>query len=254
MSDEYITIPELTEIDSLNTDDLFLLSRSGEEKKIKLKSELDKKLDNTTSPDNAGKVVGVDEDGTLTFVEGGGGGSALVPDITQAEYDLLPPEEQNNGQIRHITDAPETPVPFAVVNDSKTTSANVWTAQGTQNRIDSAVETATEDLKKNIYNFDEEIIVGYVIQNNVKKPLYRKSFFFASLSNNTVISTDFNLNNCVIYNVHGSYIQSSKVYPFPCFRSGNAIYLSLSTTNMSALSDFTATNVNIIIEYTKTTD
>lgn len=140
MSDEFITISELTEIDSLNTDDLFLLSRSGEEKKIKLKSELDKKLDNTTSPDNAGKVVGVDEDGSLTFVEGGGGGSALVPDITQAEYDELTPEEQNNGQIRHITDAEETPVPFAVVNDNITTSANVWTAQKTNTQIEAIKE------------------------------------------------------------------------------------------------------------------
>lgn len=107
------------------------------------------KLDNTTSPDNAGKVVGVDEDGSLTFVEGGGGGSALVPDITQAEYDELTPEEQNNGQIRHITDAEETPVPFAVVNDSQMLATNVLTAQKTLH-LPTVVISANADATKTI--------------------------------------------------------------------------------------------------------
>lgn len=107
------------------------------------------KLDNTTSPDNAGKIVGVDEDGSLTFVEGGGGGSALVPDITQAEYDELTPEEQNNGQIRHITDAEETPVPFAVVNDNQMSAANVLTAQKTLH-LPTVVISANADAEKTI--------------------------------------------------------------------------------------------------------
>lgn len=68
---------------------------------------------------------GITEELVAQIGQGGGGGSALVPDITQAEYDELTPEEQNNGQIRHITDAPETPVPFAVVNDELTTASNV---------------------------------------------------------------------------------------------------------------------------------
>lgn len=106
----------------------------------------------------------------VTNAGNSGGGSALVPDMTEAEYNALSPEEQNNGQIRHITDAEETPVPFAVVNDTLTTSANVWTAQKTKNEIDNAFSKTAEN---NIYS-DEEVIIGYLILNGVKKPIYRK--------------------------------------------------------------------------------
>lgn len=210
------------------------------------------KLDNTTSPDNAGKVVGVDEDGSLTFVEGGGGGSALVPDITQAEYDELTPEEQNNGQIRHITDAEETPVPFAVVNDTLTTSANVWTAQKTKSEINTAFSKTAEN---NIYS-DEEVIIGYLILNGVKKPIYRKYYHFDSLINNSVIDNSLNENNCKIFSVIGRCKIGEDQFDFP-FANPNGEARIRSNENslyLYASGGFQYTDVNFSLEYTKTTD
>lgn len=62
-----------------------------------------------------------------------GDGSAIVPSITEAEYEEIP--DKNDGQIREIMDAEGFPVPFAIMNDEMTTSANVLSAQETENRI-----------------------------------------------------------------------------------------------------------------------
>lgn len=178
----------------------------------------------------------------------GGGGSALVPDITQAEYDALTPEEQNNGQIRHITDAPETPVPFAVVNDTITTSANVWTAQETQRRIN----TATEDLEKNIYNFDEEVIIGYVIQNGVKKSLYRKCFHQNFINNQEILTGVEEL-----YNSSGWWKSEATGFKFPHpFANNAAVYATVRLNNNAIYADknLGTTDVMLVLEYTKTTD
>lgn len=58
-----------------------------------------------------------------------GGGSALVPSMTQEEYNALTHEEKTNGQIREITDAEGSPIPFAILNDEMETASNVWSAQ-----------------------------------------------------------------------------------------------------------------------------
>ena len=55
-----------------------------------------------------------------------GDGSAIVPSITQAEYEEIP--NKNDGQIREITDAPDKPVPFATLNDTLMTATNVLSA------------------------------------------------------------------------------------------------------------------------------
>lgn len=206
------------------------------------------KLDNTTSPDNAGKVVGVDEDGTLTFVEGGGGGSALVPDITQAEYDELTPEEQNNGQIRHITDAEETPVPFAVVNDSKTTSANVWTAQKTKNEIDNAVETAIETHEnKHNYSTTETVIGKWIDGRNIYRLITHPSFNQSSGNQN------------ILQNFYTLYNASFCLKAFVVNESNNTMNFFAVTQRVN--NDLTvyghlgfATTDVLVIEYVKTTD
>lgn len=64
-----------------------------------------------------------------------GEGSAIVPSITQEQYNNLTEAEKNDGKIREITDAEGFPVPFAIMNDEMTTSANVLSAQETENRI-----------------------------------------------------------------------------------------------------------------------
>lgn len=75
---------------------------------------------------------------------GGGGGSALVPSITQEQYNDLTEEEKNNGQIREITNAEGTPIPFATLNDELTTSSNVLSAQETENRLNGALADYNE--------------------------------------------------------------------------------------------------------------
>lgn len=60
---------------------------------------------------------------------GQGGGSALVPSITQEQYNNLTEAEKNNGQIREITDAPGNEIPFVILDDTLNTASNVLSAQ-----------------------------------------------------------------------------------------------------------------------------
>ena len=55
-----------------------------------------------------------------------GDGSAIVPSITEAEYEKIP--NKKDGQIREITDAPDRLVPFATLNDTLMTATNVLSA------------------------------------------------------------------------------------------------------------------------------
>ena len=55
-----------------------------------------------------------------------GDGSAIVPSITEAEYEEIP--NKKDGQIREITDAPDRLVPFATLNDTLMTATNVLSA------------------------------------------------------------------------------------------------------------------------------
>ena len=55
-----------------------------------------------------------------------GDGSAIVPSITEAEYEEIP--NKKDGQSREITDAPDRLVPFATLNDTLMTATNVLSA------------------------------------------------------------------------------------------------------------------------------
>lgn len=95
--------------------------------------------------------------------------SALVPSITQSEYDDLTEEEKTNGQIREITDAEGFPVPFAILNDEMTTSANVLSAQETENRLNGALAELEE---KRSYSTEEHWTGKYWIDG---KKIYEKT-------------------------------------------------------------------------------
>ena len=60
---------------------------------------------------------------------GQGGGSALVPSITQEQYNNLTEAEKNNGQIREITDTLGNEIPFVILDDTLNTASNVLSAQ-----------------------------------------------------------------------------------------------------------------------------
>ena len=56
-----------------------------------------------------------------------GDGSAIVPSITEAEYEEIP--NKKDGQIREITDAPGNEIPFVILDDTLNTASNVLSAQ-----------------------------------------------------------------------------------------------------------------------------
>lgn len=130
-------------------------------------STVEKKLNKTTDSANAGKAVVVDENGNLVF--GAAGDSAIVPSITQEQYNNLTEAEKNDGKIREITNTNPKKVMLngmdlneqlgAVIDDTRFTTGNVL--------------SAAKVVEMNSYS-TEEIIVGKWIDG---KPIYRKVFF-----------------------------------------------------------------------------
>lgn len=93
-----------------------------------------------------------------------GDGSAIVPSITEAEYEEIP--NKNDGQIREITDAPDKPVPFATLNDTLMTATNVLSAVKTKAMID---DVKTEIDARHKYSTEEKVIGKWIDG----KPIYR---------------------------------------------------------------------------------
>lgn len=171
----------------------------------------------------------------------GGGGSALVPSMTQAEYDEI--EDKEDGQIREITDAEGTPVPFAILNDSTETSSNVWSAQKVNNTI-KAVDG------KNDYSTTEK-----VVGNFLDKPRYRKVFSglnintssdsATTLLTDTTISIIDDLVMCIgIGTEKGENKKCTTTFTKAFFGSGT----------LKTFSNVGFTINKLILEYTKTTD
>lgn len=96
-----------------------------------------------------------------------GDGSAIVPSITEAEYEEIP--NKKDGQIREITDAPDKPVPFATLNDTLMTATNVLSALKTKAMID---DVKTEIGARHKYSTEEKVIGEWIDG----KPIYRKVF------------------------------------------------------------------------------
>lgn len=100
-----------------------------------------------------------------------GDGSAIVPSITQEQYNNLTEAEKNNGQIREITDTEPKKVMLNgmdlnedILDDSKTTTRNVWSAEKTRAEIEN----------KHKYSTEEKVIGEWID----RKPIYRKVFTF----------------------------------------------------------------------------
>lgn len=150
-------------IESTHFDDVLAL----EEQVRANTANVEKKLNKTTDSANAGKAVVVDENGNLVF--GAAGDSAIVPSITQEQYNNLTEAEKNDGKIREITNTNPKKVMLngmdlneqlgAVIDDTRFTTGNVL--------------SAAKVVEMNSYS-TEEIIVGKWIDG---KPIYRKVFF-----------------------------------------------------------------------------
>ena len=174
-----------------------------------------------------------------------GEGSALVPSITQEQYNNLTEAEKNNGQIREITNTNPKKVMLNgmdlnedILDDNKATTGNVWSASKTKKEINAKFKYSTE-----------ETVIGKWIDG---KPIYRKvininpkslvswefipetdNLQIEKIINGTVIGTDSSFTDCV-----------ASLYTRR-YSSGNFGFLVIGWSLVAT---------TLIIEYTKTTD
>lgn len=170
-------------------------------------------------------------------------GSAIVPSITEAEYEKIP--NKKDGQIREITDAPDKPVPFATLNDTLMTATNVLSALKIKAMID---DVKTEIDARHKYSTEEKVIGEWIDG----KPIYRKvlninavnllnweyipetdNLSIKKIINATAMGTNESFTDCVA-NLY------ARRYP-----NGNFGFIALNWSIIATV---------IILEYTKTTD
>lgn len=182
---------------------------------------------------------------------GQGGGSALVPSITQEQYNNLTEAEKNNGQIREITDAEPKKVMLNgmdltedILDDSKITTGNVL--------------SAAKVVEMNSYSTDE-IKTEYRWVDN--KPVYRKVFIDPNNSWSSVDNLIGNIENfkepisikaIALNSSFMGWIDNNKVGNSRCYAyvkpNGDVHFYRHDILDGSAYPK------KVIIEYTKTTD
>ena len=180
---------------------------------------------------------------------GQGGGSALVPSITQEQYNNLTEVEKNNGQIREITNTNPKKVMLngmdlneqLNIDDSKITTGNVWSGA----KVAEEIEFVDN---KNNYSTEEKVIGEWIDG----KPIYRKVININAINLNNwgyIPETD-NLSIKKIINATAMGINDS----FPdCVANLYARRYPNGNFGFIAL-DWSIIVTTIILEYTKTTD
>lgn len=181
-----------------------------------------------------------------------GDGSAIVPSITEAEYEEIP--DKKDGQIREIMDAPDRLVPFATLNDTLMTATNVLSALKTQSMIN---DVKTEINQRTNYS-TEETVIGKWIDG---KPIYRKVF---SDPNNSWSAPDNIIGNITNFKEPTSikaiafndgvsgWVENNEGGESLCYafvKSNGEVHFY-----RNGVIDGVAYPKKIIIEYTKTTD
>lgn len=140
--------------------------------------------------------------------------------------------------------------PDIEVDDTKTTTANVLSAQETQRRIDVLDN-------RSIFS-DEEVMIGHLVINGVKKPLYRRCFFEPSPNTwgngqklTTIINFERLMRNDMFVCYSGSgYMtnaQASNLRGIAQIKPDGDVVLVIENMNRSY-------PINVILEYTKTTN
>ena len=182
-----------------------------------------------------------------------GDGSAIVPSITEAEYEEIP--NKKDGQIREITDAPDRLVPFATLNDTLMTASNVLSALKIKSMID-AVKAVIDTIRS--YS-TEETIVGTWIDG---KPIYRKVFTDPNNSwsaHDNIIGNITNFKEptsikAIAFNDMGlsGWVENNEAGESRCYayiKSNGEVHFYRNNVR-----DGTSYPKKVIIEYTKTTD
>lgn len=195
----------------------------------------------------------------LVALIGQGGGSALVPSITQEQYNNLTEVEKNNGQIREITNTNPKKVMLngmdlneqLNIDDTKFTTGNVWSAEKTKAEIESV------DNKNNYST--EETVIGKWIDG---KPIYRKVFSDPNNSwgaSDNIIGNITNLKEptsikAIAFNDTGvsGWVENNEGGESRCYayiKSNGEVHFYRSD-----IRDGIAYPKKVITEYTKTTD
>lgn len=268
--DEYVQIKQLTETTSIKDTDIFIVDDgTTEEKKVEagiiknhVMAQVASEYPNYTEMENAieaatpkvskaeGNVIEEKTDGLYVSEDISG----TVPSMTQSVYNDIP--NKTDGKIREITDAEGFPVPFAILNDELETASNVLSAQKVKSEINTAFSKTAEN---NIYSV-EEIIIGYLILNGVKKPIYRKGIEITNVQSDTEMDLTY-LNIDKLLEIGGFLEDSSLIVIIGNLYAGDYSYLGAFYKKTDKHIRFQkGVNVNdtnngyLILQYTKTTD
>lgn len=107
-------------------------------------------------------------------------------------------------------------------------------------------------------NYDSEIIIGYLVENGVKVPVYRKVFKGEKVSGSNLVFDTSTLNIDKVLNIQGSTDRGNLVYPLMRYEQSDNYTYAYFTPNTNQLvftsgtSSWCSTgNVTIILEYIK---
>lgn len=110
-------------------------------------------------------------------------------------------------------------------------------------------------------DYDDEIIIGYVVENGVKVPVYRKIFKGEKVSGSNLVFDTSNLNINKVLNMQGSTDRTSWVYPLMRYETSDNYTYAYYMPNdkklvfTSGTSSWCSTgSVTIILDYTKKTN
>jgi microcystin-dependent protein len=107
-------------------------------------------------------------------------------------------------------------------------------------------------------DYDAEIIIGWIIENGIKIPTYRKIFKGAKVAGSNLVFDTTDLNIDKVLNIQGTTDRGTLIYPLMRYeQSDNYTYVYFTpNTNQLVFTSGTSTwcstgNVTIILEYTK---
>ena len=149
---------------------------------------------------------------------------------------------------------------------------NCFIGKGTLENVLEAKDYATKDYVDEqisnieasggsdlIYgNYDSEIIIGYLVENGVNIPVYRKVFKGEKVANSNLVFDTSNLNIDKVLNIQGSTDRTSWIYPLMRYETSDNYTYAYYMPNdnklifTSGTSSWCSTgSVTIILEYIK---
>jgi hypothetical protein len=124
---------------------------------------------------------------------------------------------------------------------------------------ENGVLSANGSIEDIIYgDYVNEIIIGYIVENGIKIPIYRKIFKGQKVANSNLVFDTSNLNIDKVLNMQGSTDRGGWVYPLMRYEASDNYTYAYYMPNdnklvfTSGTSSWCSTgNVTIILEYIK---